>query len=194
MKCPWLLLLVLAWSAADLSAAPLVIKNSRSPDGRWALAVLDNRSVYDPTTPSEHDNCLCLIRARSHRIVARLPEAEIDGGGHGLPLDNIDEVCWSPDGRFLAVNFRAGRLSHDYACFAVSRRGRAVAQKLPEIGTNPKAKLYDGLERRANGSLIASWASSRELRVTDETFEGVLEQVYVYGRGRWTLTDIRVPR
>lgn len=194
---------------------PYVVEGGRSPNGRWAVAVLSDRTGDEAMLAEEdhpEETTAYLIAARSKRLVAPLSDVLTNGGSWGRTRTNV-QALWSPGGRFIAVNFRVGRLSHDFVCYAVTKNGQVHRQTLSGEKTHPKWSAYQQLKHGANGhTIVTRWTSPTgfvaeetgvHLPASDEAvqslpdwlngFSDTLEWVYAYEDGRWVLKDIRVP-
>ena len=214
MRALVLLSLLFALSAAH-ARPPYVVEGSRSPDGRWAVAVLSDRTGDEAMLAEEdhpEEKTAYLVHAGSRRRAAPLADVPTDGGSWGHTRTNV-EALWSTDGRFVACNFRAGRLSRDFVCYAVDKHGRVRRQTLSGEETHPKWPAYAQLKHGPNGRTTATRWTSPTGFVAEESgvflpdsdeavqalpdwlegFSDTLEWIYAYEDGRWVLKDIRVP-
>ena len=195
---------------ASHAAEPLVIvEGGVSPNERLAIAVVPQK---EGEYVDEADTTVYLIDNRTKKRIGPLEEANSGGGTWGKTTENVS-ARWSPDGRFVAVNMRVGRMMMDFVLYEISRR-RARLQKLPDAKSHPKGKIYEELDYTANpGHMVTRWLSATQCTVEEyglrprdldkgvdgskfglPDFDGSsLEKVFSYSDGRWTLEDLRVP-
>ena len=190
----------------------VVVKGGLSPDRRYAVAVV-------PSKPGEFldeaDTRVFLLDGRTHRKIGPLEEVDASGGGAaGASTTQNVRAAWSPDGRYLAVNYSIGH-GGDGQLYRLSGR-RAFPVKLPDPKDHPKGKMlavlftssHNGREFRwqDNQTLIElNWkhpfkpdsTGEEESRYRREyglpaDFEGMLEYVYKLKRlDEWSIADIR---
>lgn len=209
MKAP-LTLLFVCWGAPLFAQALVVVAGGVSPDQRLAVAVVPQK---EGEFVDEADTNVYLIDNKTTKIIRPLKEVDSGGGTWGKTTDNISAL-WSPDGRFLAINMRTGRLMHGYVLYEVSGR-RARPQKLPEPKSHPKGGIYDQLDYTANpGEVVTAWLSPTEFtteeyglrpRDMDKGVDGAkfglagfdggsLEKLFAFHKDGWILKDIRPPK
>ena len=202
-------LLFLCWTGSLFADPLFVVAGGVSPDKQLAVAVVpqkEGRSV------DESDSTVYLIDNKTQKPIGPLEEVDAGGGTWGNTTSNVS-ANWCPDGRFLAVTMRTGRLMHDFVLYRISHR-RAYAQKLPGSESNQKGKIYAQLTTSANpGEGVNRWLSSVEFTVIEyglrprdvdkgveaerfglAGFDDALEKFYVFQKGRWILKDIQVPK
>ena len=128
-------------------------------------------------------------------------------------LENVT-AFWSPDGRFLAVRFRAGRLAEDFVIYRIEHHGtgyRAIPQKLPDLVTGPNgAKIFAHASHAANmGAMFKRWLSPTEISVQNYRYfppyppasadvdffngDGLIEVDYAYKPGGWIVSGYKKP-
>jgi hypothetical protein len=194
-----------------LGQTPLVVvRGGISPDKRFAVAVIPQK---EGGFIDEADTRVLLIDNRTRKTIGSLEETDSGGGTWGKTTDNVS-ARWSPDGRFLAINMRTGRLMHDFVLYEISGR-RARPQKLPKPESHPKGKIYDQLDYTANpGETVTAWLSSTQFTTEEYGLRprdiengidgskfglpnysgGSLEKLFIFQKDRWMLKDIRVPK
>jgi len=196
---------------SPLLAEPLVVvEGGVSPDKRLAVAVVPQK---EGEFIDEADTTVYLIENKTRKPIGPLEEAGSGGGTWGKTTENVSAL-WSPDGNFLAINMRVGRLMHDFVLFAVDGR-RARRQTLPDSKSHPKGRIYEQLDYTANpGQVVTAWLSPTEFTVEEyglrprdmdkgidgaefglpDVDDGSLEKLFSFHKGRWVLQDIRIPK
>jgi hypothetical protein len=188
----------------------VIVEGGLSPDKRFAVAVIPQK---EGESIDEADTRVLLIDNNTKKIVGPLEETDSGGGTWGKTTDNVS-AHWSPDGRFLAINMRTGRLMHGFVLYAISAR-RAHPQKLPDPKSHPKGKIYEHLDYTANpGEVVTRWLSPTEFtteeyglrpRNIDKGVDGSkfgladfdggsLEKLFAFQKDHWILKDIRLPK
>ena len=208
MKSPLILLLICLAVPAFTQELALV-KGGVSPDKRLAIAVVPQK---EGEFVDEADTRVLLIDNNTKKVIGQLEEADSGGGTWGKTTDNVS-ARWSPDGRFLAINMRVGRLMHSFVLYAISGK-RARPQKLPGPKSHPKGRIYEQLDYTANpGEVVTAWISATEftteeygLRPRDmdkgvdgskfglADFDGSFEKLFALQKHHWILKDIRLPK
>jgi len=203
-----ILLLLFLGTVAFANERLVVVPGGISPDKRLAVAVVPQKSGEHV---EEADGTVYLQARKAGKRIGPLEEVDSTGGGWGTTTGDVD-AAWSPDGRHLAINFRAGRLMWYYQLYRIDGR-RAIPVKLPEPATHPKGKILSVLTTSANPGATLGWRGSTTLIGAnyglmpkkghfDEdyskyglpNFDGLLDYVYTLDkRGRWRVADIRTP-
>jgi hypothetical protein len=100
-----------------------------------------------------------------------------------------------------------------FALYEISGR-RARPQTLPDVQSHPKGKIYEQLTATNNpGEVVTAWRSPTQFTTFEyglrprnfeegfdgerfglDTFDGSLEMLFIYRKGRWILKDIWVPK
>ncbi len=186
------------------------MKGGVSPDKRLAVAVVPQK---EGEFIDEADATVHLIDNKSKKPIGPLEEVSSGGGTWGKTTENVS-AFWSPDGRFLAINMQTGRLTKDFVVYEIIGR-RARPQKLPDLKSHPKGKIYEQLDYTANtGQVIQRWLSPT--RFTSEEYGllprdvdkgvdgskfglrdfdgGSLEKIFSFEKDHWVLKDIRTPK
>jgi hypothetical protein len=193
------------------SDSPIPISGGFSPNGKVAVVVKgdEDTSQASVSVGNEHPY---LQNVRTKKIIGPLEEVETIGGGFGHVLENVTGY-WSPDSRFVAVRFRAGRLSENFIIYQIkpARGGyRAMPQKLPESTSGPNgAKIFDHASHGANmGDIFEKWLSPTEIAVTKYRFfppyppepdadffdgDGRIEVLYSNRAGTWVVSGYKKP-
>ena len=202
--------LLIVFSIAARASEPIIIQGGLSPSKNFAVAIYTDKKADDLT--ENDDTKIYLIDARTHKKIGPLEEVSCDGGSWGTTTENVN-ASWTPDGRWLAVNFREGRMMHGYQLYEIQGR-RAVPVKLSYKGKLRKGRVYDFTTTGANPGADIRMVSNTECTVDeyglhvkdnapDDTFDKLglggfddsLEKVYqLSNEGKWVLVDIRVPK
>jgi len=125
----------------------VVLKDSVSPDGKFAVAVHEQKEgeYIDEVTDE-----VVLVDQVAGKRCAVFPEAYSSGGYYGTPTENV-KATWSPDSKLVILNMRAGRLMHHGVPYRIKDR-KAVMLKMPDSKMHPKGKIMDLLKNTANPS------------------------------------------
>ncbi len=112
-----LMFFALSWPVrAAAPEEPFVITGGLSPDKKLAVVVYGNVNWDSPDSdePPKLESSAYLYNETTKKNIGPLEEIDVSGDGFGHTRDNL-KAAWSPDGRFLAINSRAGRrkLRHD---------------------------------------------------------------------------------
>lgn len=205
-----ILLIALFLNTVALAEESLVmVQGGVSPDSCFAVAVV-------PQKPGEFvdeaDGTVYLLDHKTKKRIGPLEEVDSTGGTWGSTTENVRAI-WSPDGRHLVINFRAGRLMSGYQLYRIQGR-RAIPLTLPDPAVHPKGKILSVLTTTANPGASLTWENSTTLIESsyghtpkaghfDEdyskyglpNFDGLLEYVYVLDKtGRWKVSDVRTPK
>jgi hypothetical protein len=199
----FLLTFLCAATASELH----IVEGGVSPDKKLAIAVVPQK---EGEYVDEADGSVYLVKNPSKNILQRLENADSTGGTWGKTTENID-CKWSPDGRFVAINMRTGRLMHDFTVYSIAKL-KAVPIILPDKKTNKKSKIYEALKYTANpGEVFTAWLSPTSF-TTEEyglwpnqdnidfsqygfpDFDGLIEKVYNFKDSHWILEDLRSPK
>jgi hypothetical protein len=197
---------------ARASEPPFTIPGGLSPDKTLAIVVYGNIdwNAQEGDDISKLEESAFLYDESARKIIGPLEEVDIDGGGYGHTQDNLS-AAWSPDGKFVAVTFRAGRLMQDYAIYRVqlffssgARKFRAVPQKIPSEAQGPDGeKIFANVTTGANpGDTVEKWLGPTEisvveygLRPRDEgrpisnmiNAQGEIRIIYRFANGAWII-------
>jgi hypothetical protein len=147
---------------------PVQIAGGLSPNGKIAVVVTRDEDTSQESVSSDNEHPL-LQDVTNGKIIGPLEEVDTMGGGFGHVLENLT-AFWSPDGQYLAVRFRAGRLAEDFVIYRIEHKGtnyRAIPQKLPDLATGPNgAKIFAHASHAANmGAMFKHWLSPTEISV-----------------------------
>jgi hypothetical protein len=212
MKHTLIIAAMVATSFAALAELPIsgfrAVKGGASPDGRWVVCVLDSSGVEFVDQLPEPNLSAYLVDLGKMAAVAKIPEAETDGGYHDWPETNVT-AKWFPDSKSVSVKWRVARMSYDFRIFEVSPAGAMQAVKLPEPGD--EGTLFERLKAHTNsGVYMDSVTPKGEIVVVyygfhpkDEAFweteEGKtfdrnrIEVVYGKDGGEWRIRSIASP-
>ena len=199
-----------AWLGTSSPASPqelFIVEGGASPGGKWAVAVVPQKAGE---RVDDADGTVYLVSLPGKTVLQELREADSTGGTWGKTTENI-RCKWSPDGRFVAVNMRIGRMTNRYLLYQVTDTG-AKPVDLPARQTHPKSRIYEALEYTANpGETVTAWTGPASF-TTEEyglrprrgdvdfprygmpEFDGVLEKRYRLENGKWILDDVRIPK
>jgi hypothetical protein len=198
---------LLALAASALAGDLHVIEGGISPDKQFAVAVVPQK----PDQPiDEADGSVYLVKYPGEKILQKLEEVDSTGGTWGTTTENVRSK-WSPNGHFVAIEIRVGRLMYDFTLY--QRRGSKLTQiQLPTESSDQKSEIYKVLTTSANpGCVFMAWQSSTSftakeygLRPANEDidfsqyglpdFDGVIEKVYSFKGGKWRLDELRIPK
>jgi hypothetical protein len=204
MKSLFLLVTFLcAASASELH----IVEGGISPDKKFAIAVVPQK---EGEYIDEADGSVYLVKNPSKNILQKLENADSTGGTWGKTTENV-RCKWSPDGRFVGINMRIGRLMHDFTVYRITK-SKPVPITLPDKKTNKKSEIYEALKHTANpGEVFTAWLSPTSF-TTEEyglwpkqddidfsqygipDFDGLIEKVYTFKDSRWILEDLRSPK
>ena len=211
-----LLLLMPCFSSEPVKAAspepPFTVIGGLSPDGKVAVVVFGNIdwNSAEVDNATEQESHAYLYDMIAKKIIGPLEEIDVDGGSWGHTQENV-RADWSPDGRFLAVTYRAGRMLHGYVVYEIKAssaasksRWRAVPQALPDATSGPNgAAVFAHTEQGPNGGdTVEKWLSPTVLGIVRYGLrpknidaepspmindQGEIRIIYAYVDGKWTI-------
>jgi len=193
------------------AAEPIPIDGGISPNSKVAVVVKADEDTSQDSVSAGNDQPY-LENVTTKKIIGPLEEVNTTGGGFGHVLENVT-AYWSPDSRFVAVRYRAGRLSEDFVIYQIERHFggyRAVPEKLPDatIGSDGE-KVFAGASHAANmGDIFDRWLSPTEFTVIKYRFfppdpptpysgyfdgDGRIEIHYSNHAGTWIVSGYATP-
>jgi hypothetical protein len=190
---------------------PLVVQGGLSPDEKLSVVVREDIEGTAGPFPTG-DEVPYLRNVKAGKIIGPLQEVDTMAGGFGTVLHNV-RAFWSSDSRFLAMDFRSGRLNNSVVIYRLEplrKTWRAVPQKLPDKMTGPNAAvIFAHVFHRANEGVEAyAWLSPTEISLIEYGLmppdppgiagnyfndDGEIEIIYSYVHGRWTISTFKKP-
>jgi hypothetical protein len=191
---------------------PVQISGGLSPNGKLAIVVKRDEDTSQASVSSDNVHPM-LENMVAKRIIGPLEEVDTFGGGFSHVLGNLT-AYWSADNHFVAIRFRAGRLSQEIIVYLIKSHGagyRAVPQKLPEATSGPNGlKIFAHASHAANmGDIFERWLSPTELALREYRYfppyppdsadvdffngDGVIEVDYSYGPSGWIVSGYKKP-
>ena len=202
--------LAVLFSIVLASGEPLfVVEGGISPKNRFAVVVVPQK---EGEFIDEADDAVYLIDAKTKKTLHRFEDLSSSGGTWGTTTTNV-RADWSPDGRYLIVNHRIGRLMHSHQLYRI--KNQSVIPLSPKRrNLTPKSKILDVLGYSANPGATLRWDSDGTLVESVygymprkghfeedysvyglSDFDGSLEFRYRHShRGSWELFDIQTPK
>ena len=201
------LFILLAFLGSVFAGDLHIVEGGISPNQLLAIAVVPQK---DGEFIDEADGSVYLVKNPSKEILQKLENADSTGGTWGKTIENID-CKWSPDGHFVGINMRTGRLMHDFTVYRISK-SKASPVTLPDKSSNKKSEIYKALQHTANpGEVFTAWISPTcftteeyglwpkhdntdfgQYEIPD--FDGLIEKVYRLKGSHWILEDLRSPK
>jgi hypothetical protein len=189
----------------------IAVSGGLSPDGKLAVVVRRDEDTSQASVSSDNVNPY-LENMATGALIGPLEEIDTMGGGFGHVLANVT-AYWNPDGRFVAIRFRAGRLAEEFVIYRMARHNksyRAVPQKLPEPESGPDGnKIFAHAAHAANmGASFDRWISPTEVSIRDYRYfppypaapdidffngNGVIEVHYIDRGGVWSISSYQKP-
>jgi hypothetical protein len=191
---------------------PVQITGGLSPNGKLAVVVKRDEDTSQASVSPDNVHPL-LQDVTNGKIIGPLEEIDTLGGGFGHVLANLT-AYWSPDGHFVAVRLRAGRLSQEIVVYLIKHHGggyRAVPQKIADASSGPNGvKVFMHASQAANmGDIFQRWLSPTEFAIRKYRYsppypppsaevdffngDGLIEVDYAYSFGGWIVSGYKKP-
>ena len=160
-------------SLASAEEPPFTIEGGLSPDGKLSVVVFGNVNwnSSDAMNATEKEAHAYLYNVDLKNIIGPLEEVDVDGGSWGTTRNNL-QANWSMNSRFLTINFRCGRLNHDYVMYKIEQQNfknsfRAIPQIFAPLnsGPNGSAVFLNATTGPNSGQGFEKWLTPTELSV-----------------------------
>ena len=215
---PTLLTLGLSLLTATPPEEPFVVGGGASPDNKLAIVVFGDINWNSPEADkaTEQESHAYLYNETLKKIIGPLEEVDVDGGTWGTTQGNV-HASWSPDGQFVAVTFRGGRMIHDFVVYKISpfstaklheKSFRATPQKLPTRNEGPNSSIVfqnttngpnsgEGVEGWQSNTRFSTVVYGLRLQKFDQpgseaiNSQGQIRIVYEYSGQKWTIKEFQ---
>ena len=145
-----LILAMVFGASTAFSAEWAITEGGLSPSKKLAVAIFPQKSNH----VDEADGTVLLVDPTTGKKIGPLEEIDSTGGTWGKTNENV-RCQWSADSSLLLVNFRCGRMMHNFQIYRI-RGHRAIPLTLPALKGHPKAKVLDVLGYNANPGAVVS--------------------------------------